>query len=211
MLVFMTLPYPPPRPSPSCLWSTFGRSTGNNHPHSYVEGDTFVVATAIIVAAVVGPGALLYAWAVYCRKGFRFSVGILVCSASLYTQLLRYVTKSSGQSASEGEGVGGGGGGGWEENYAVFVAASVFLALLQICGASAVLVYNIRGMSKRVHAAEVQYKALLIEHDRLESTTSARQQVGRAARGRSERQQQDTETKCRRRSGGLGTVAEQKA
>lgn len=135
------------------LWRAMGRGD-----RRYVEGDTFTVATAVIVAAVIGPGALLYAWAVYCRKDFRFSVGILVCTASLHTQVLRYVTSaesSSSQSSAESGGK------------AFFIAANVILALLQVCGALIVLLYNVRRMTKRVHAAEVQYRALLLEHCRL--------------------------------------------
>lgn len=133
------------------LWRAMGRGD-----RRYVEGETFIVATAVIVAAVIGPGALLYAWAVYCRKGFRFSVGILVCTASLHTQLLRYVTSADSSESSTGSG-----------SKAFFIAASVVLALLQIVGALAVLLYNVRRMTKRVHAAEVQYRALLLEHGRL--------------------------------------------
>lgn len=166
-----------------------------------MEGDTLVVATAIIVAAVIGPGALLYAWSVYCRKGFRFSVGILVCSASLYTQVLRYVTKAEGQTASEEnpaaeENVDTQGGG----TYGVFIAASVALALIQVAGASAVLLYNIRGMSKRVHAAEVQYEALLIEHKRLEHAGKRRQSSLPGTRRA--RQEKGTERHRRRSAGG---------
>lgn len=133
------------------LWRAMGRGD-----RRYVEGETFIVATAVIVAAVIGPGALLYAWAVYCRKGFRFSVGILVCTASLHTQLLRYVTSADSSESSAESG-----------SKAFFIAASVVLALLQIFGALAVLLYNVRRMTKRVHAAEVQYRALLLEHGRL--------------------------------------------
>lgn len=135
------------------FWRAMGRGD-----RRYVEGDTFVVATAVIVAAVIGPGALLYAWSVYCRKGFRFSVGILVCTASLHTQLLRYVTRAgSVESESRAHG----------RSKAVFITASIILALLQVAGALAVLMYNVRRMTRRVHAAEVQYRALLLEHDRL--------------------------------------------
>lgn len=150
------------------LWRAMGRGD-----RRYVEGDTFTVATAVIVAAVIGPGALLYAWAVYCRKGFRFSIGILVCTASLHTQVLRYVTTtesssssspslslSSSQSSADSAGSGSG-------SKAFYIAASVILALLQVCGALIVLLYNVRRMTKRVHAAEVQYRALLLEHCRL--------------------------------------------
>ncbi|CAN0438975.1 unnamed protein product [Laminaria digitata] len=155
------------------FWRAMGRGD-----RRYVEGDTFVVATAIIVAAVIGPGALLYAWSVYCRKGFRFSVGILVCAASLHTQLLRYVTSAgssennSGNSES-GSGSGSESGGSGSGDKAFFIAASVILALLQVAGALAVLMYNIRRMTKRVHAAEVQYRALLLEHDRLSLKSTA--------------------------------------
>lgn len=135
------------------LWRAMGRGD-----RRYVEGETFIVATAVIVAAVIGPGALLYAWAVYCRKGFRFSVGILVCAASLHTQLLRYVTSADSSESSAESG-----------SKAFFIAASAVLALLQIFGALGVLLYNVRRMTKRVHAAEVQYRALLLEHGRLSS------------------------------------------
>lgn len=134
------------------LWRAMGRGD-----HRYVDGETFIVATAVIVAAVIGPGALLYAWAVYCRRGFRFSVGLLVCTASLHTQVLRYVTSADDSSESSEE----------SGSKAFFIAASVVLALLQILGALAVLLYNVRRMTKRVHAAEVQYRALLLEHGRL--------------------------------------------
>ena len=143
------------------FWRAMGRGD-----RRYVEGDTFVVATAIIVAAVIGPGALLYAWSVYCRKGFRFSVGILVCAASLHTQLLRYVT-SAENSKSDSVSETGSDSDSDSGSKAFFIAASVILALLQVAGALAVLMYNIRRMTKRVHAAEVQYRALLLEHDRL--------------------------------------------
>lgn len=133
------------------FWHAMGRGD-----RRYVEVDTFVVATAIIVAAVIGPGAMLYAWAVYCRKGFRFSVGILVCTASLHTQVLRFATSPGSLDSRSSSG-----------GKAVFIAASVFLALLQVAGALAVLLYNARRMTQRVHAAEVQYRALLLEHDRL--------------------------------------------
>lgn len=138
------------------FWRAMGRGD-----RRYVQGDTFVVATSIIAAAVIGPGALVYAWSVYCRKGFRFAVGILVCTASLYTQVLRYVTKTEGEtdpSSSAGDSRSG--------SDSVFIAATVVLALLQVAGASAVLLYNIRRMTKRVHAAEVQYRALLLENGR---------------------------------------------
>lgn len=135
------------------LWRAMGRGD-----RRYVEGETFIVSSAVLVAAVIGPGALLYAWAVYCRKGFRFSVGILVCTASLHTQLLRYVTSADSSESGEESG-----------SMAFFIAASVVLALLQIIGALAVLLYNVRRMTKRVHAAEVQYRALLLEHGRLSS------------------------------------------
>lgn len=135
------------------FWRAMGRGDSR-----YTEGDAFVVATAIVVAAVVGPSSLLYAWSVYCRKGFRFSVGILVCTASLYTQVLRYVTRPT---TSSSDGAGG-------DNTALFVAASVVLVLLQVVAALAVLMYNIRRLTLRVHAAEVQYKALLSEQGQLE-------------------------------------------
>lgn len=155
------------------LWRAMGRGD-----QRYVEGETFIVATAVIVAAVIGPGALLYAWAVYCRKGFRFCVGILVCAASLHTQLLRYVTSAEASESSHESG-----------SKAFFIAASVVLALLQILGALAVLLYNVLRMTKRVHAAEVQYRALLLEHTRLSDKFEVDHGVpdggGRGGRGRS--------------------------
>ncbi|CAM9658114.1 unnamed protein product, partial [Ectocarpus sp. 8 AP-2014] len=133
------------------IWEGMGRGDGR-----YVDGDTFIVSTAIIVATIVGPGAMLYAWAVYCRKGYRFSVGILVCAASLHTQLLRYVTSADSSESSAEPG-----------SKAFFIAASVVLALLQVAGALTVLIFNVGRMTKRVHAAEVHYRALLLEHGRL--------------------------------------------
>lgn len=137
------------------FWRAMGRGD-----RRYLEGDTFTVATAIIVAAVIGPGALLYAWSVYCRRGFRFSVGILVCTASLHTQLLRYVTQPGSVEEESETGAGSG-------SKAVFIVASVILALLQVAGALGVLTYNVRRMAARVYAAEVQYKALLMQNERL--------------------------------------------
>lgn len=162
------------------FWRAMGRGD-----RRYVEGDTFVVATAIIVAAVIGPGALLYAWSVYCRKGFRFSVGILVCAASLHTQLLRYVTSAGNDSEDNSESVSGSDSGSGSGGKAFFIAASVLLALLQVGGALAVLMYNIRRMTKRVHAAEVQYRALLLEHDRLSLKGAAATTAAAAADGSS--------------------------
>lgn len=145
------------RESEQVLWLVeFWRAMGRGDKR-YVEGDTFVVATAVVVAAVIGPGSLLYAWSVYCRRGFRFSVGILVCTASLYTQVLRYVTKAGG-SSSRGQG----------GNTVVFIVATVVLGLLQVVGALVVLLYNIRRMTLRVHAAEVQYRALLSDNHNVE-------------------------------------------
>lgn len=135
----------------AAFWNAMGRGDKR-----YVEGDTFVVASAVIVAAVIGPGALLYAWTVYCRKGYRFSVGILVCAASIQMQVLRYVTQAGSEESTSSS-----------ESKAVFLIASVILALLQVGGALVVLAYNIRWMANRVHAAEVQYRALLLEHGRL--------------------------------------------
>lgn len=147
------------RESEQVLWLVeFWRAMGRGDKR-YVEGDTFVVATAVVVAAVIGPGSLLYAWSVYCRRGFRFSVGILVCTASLYTQVLRYVTKAGGSSSSRGQG----------GTTVVFIVATVVLGLLQVVGALVVLLYNIRRMTMRVHAAEVQYRALLSENHNVES------------------------------------------
>lgn len=135
----------------AAFWNAMGRGDKR-----YVEGDTFVVASAVIVAAVIGPGALLYAWTVYCRKEYRFSVGILVCAASIQMQVLRYVTQAGSEESTSSS-----------DSKSVFLIASVVLSLLQVGGALAVLVYNIRRMAKRVHAAEVQYRALLLEHNRL--------------------------------------------
>ncbi|CAM9278501.1 unnamed protein product [Ectocarpus sp. 6 AP-2014] len=140
------------------IWEGMGRGDGR-----YVDGDTFIVSTAIIVATIVGPGAMLYAWAVYCRKGYRFSVGILVCAASLHTQLLRYVTSADSSESSAEPG-----------SKAFFIAASVVLALLQVAGALAVLIFNVGRMTKRVHAAEVHYRALLLEHGRLSDKIETR-------------------------------------
>lgn len=154
------------RDSEQAVWLVdFWRAMGRGD-RRYVEGDTFVVATAIIVASVVGPGALLYAWSVYCRRGFRFSVGILVCTASLYTQVLRYATQPGQSSLNESE-LDSESESGDSGNTSLYIAANVILAMLQVVGASAVLLYNIRRMTQRVHAAEVQYKALLLEHSRL--------------------------------------------
>lgn len=150
------------------FWRAMGRGD-----RRYVEGDTFVVASAIIIAAFIGPGALLYAWSVYCRKGFRFSVGILVCTASLHTQVLRYVTRAGSDDSESGSD---------PSSKAVFITASVFLSLLQVVGALAVLMYNMRRMTKRVHAAEVQYKALLLEHDRLEFSATNGADCGKMKR-----------------------------
>ncbi|CAN0362924.1 unnamed protein product, partial [Hapterophycus canaliculatus] len=117
-------------------WRAMGRGD-----RRYVEGDTFTVATAIIVALVQGPTAVLYAWTVYTRRGFRFSVGILVCTASLHTQLLRYVTSAeSSSSESEPESESG--------SKSFYVAVSVLLALLQVVGALAVLIFNVRKLTK---------------------------------------------------------------
>ncbi|CAM9319843.1 unnamed protein product [Scytosiphon promiscuus] len=130
-------------------WRAMGRGD-----RRYVEGDTFTVATAIIVALVQGPTAVLYAWAVYTRRGFRFSVGILVCTASLHTQLLRYVTSAeSSSSESESESESG--------SKSLYVAVSVLLALLQVVGALAVLIFNVRKLTKRVNAAELLLHARL--------------------------------------------------
>lgn len=126
-------------------WRAMGRGD-----RRYVEGDTFTVATATIVALVQGPTAVLYAWAVYTRRGFRFSVGILVCTASLHTQLLRYVT-SAESSSSESE----------SGSKAFYMAVSVLLALLQVAGALAVLIFNVRKLTKRVNAAELLLHARL--------------------------------------------------
>ena len=144
------------RDGDQAVWLTaFWRAMGRGD-RRYVEGDTFVVASAVILAAVIGPGALLYAWSVYCRKGYRFSVGVLVCTASVQTQVLRYVTQGGSGDSTSSPG-----------SKAVFVVASLVLALLKVVGALVVLVYNIRRMTTRVHAAEVQYRALLLKHDHL--------------------------------------------
>ncbi|CAM9860260.1 unnamed protein product, partial [Choristocarpus tenellus] len=123
------------------VWLTgLWRAIGRGDPR-YVQGDGFVLATGIAVALVLGPACLLYAWTIFCRRGFRFPVGILVCVAVVYTQLLSYATWRWPE--------------GWSGGGVSFWVVFVLWGLLRVVAPVAILWYNIKHLSKRVHAAEV--------------------------------------------------------
>ncbi len=44
----------------------------------------------VILAAVAGPGCLVFCWSLYTHQASRHTVGLLVTSTQLYTQLLYY-------------------------------------------------------------------------------------------------------------------------
>ncbi|CAM9708309.1 unnamed protein product, partial [Discosporangium mesarthrocarpum] len=137
----------------------FWRAIGRGDPR-YLRGEGFVLATGIVAALVVGPACLLYAWTIVCRRGFRFTVGMLVCVSVVYMQVLSYATWRWPQGWSGG-------------GAAVFWVVFVLWGLLRLAAPLAILWYNMLHLSRRVHAAEVHYRSLLVEHERLKEKTSA--------------------------------------
>jgi hypothetical protein len=54
----------------------------------YANSDDFLVSTEGFLALVIGPMALLFAWAIVARSSFRHPIGVFCSSADLYTLLV---------------------------------------------------------------------------------------------------------------------------
>lgn len=133
------------------VWHVIGKVDSR-----YMNENSFVVTMEALLVALAGPSLLFYAGAVYSRSTGRHIFGTLLCSALVTMHVMYFATEVRD---------------GFSHTLASGTPAAgfffVILFLIRLALPCLVLAYNLRRLYVRVSAAELKYKKLKCEHDRL--------------------------------------------
>eukprot|EP00602_Paraphysomonas_sp_CaronLab_P010113 CAMPEP_0185029586 /NCGR_PEP_ID=MMETSP1103-20130426/15977_1 /TAXON_ID=36769 /ORGANISM="Paraphysomonas bandaiensis, Strain Caron Lab Isolate" /LENGTH=1340 /DNA_ID=CAMNT_0027564389 /DNA_START=389 /DNA_END=4408 /DNA_ORIENTATION=+ len=133
------------------IWKQMGK-----YDSRYVTADDFLISINSIMAVVVGPLLLVYAWSIVSRRSFRQVVGIIVNSLEIYSQVLYFAIEM--QNRFENISV---------QNPTLFTLVLILYNLLRIIVPLFILVYEVNTVVESVRqstiAAEEKKTADLLE------------------------------------------------